>query len=225
MSETEAPDWESLRTRMLEEIALHAQATAAATGRALFAPRVMAAMGRVPRHAFVPRVVRRYAYENMPLPIGCEKTISQPFIVALTLDLLAPGPAEKVLEVGTGLGYQAALLAELAGTVCTVELVPELAAEARRRLDLLGYARVRARAGDGSQGWAEEAPFDAIVHAAAPETVPPRLLEQLKPGGRMVLPLGPEGEQELCLVVKDRAGRIETRPVLEVSFMALVRPH
>jgi protein-L-isoaspartate(D-aspartate) O-methyltransferase len=225
MSETEAPDWDSLRARMVEEIALHAQATAAATGRALFAPRVMAAMGHVPRHEFVPRAVQRYAYENMPLPIGCEKTISQPFIVALTLDLLAPGPAEKVLEVGTGLGYQAALLAELAGTVCTVELVPELAAEARRRLDRLGYVGVVARAGDGSQGWAEEAPFDAIVLAAAPETIPPRLLEQLKPGGRMVLPLGPEGEQELCLVVKDRAGRITTRPVLEVSFMTLVRPH
>jgi protein-L-isoaspartate(D-aspartate) O-methyltransferase len=173
----------------------------------------------------VPTQLAGLAYQDAPLPIGFDKTISQPFVAALMLDLLEPQPDDSVLEVGTGLGYQAALLAELAGTVCTVELVPELAAEARRRLDLLGYARVRARAGDGSQGWAEEAPFDAIVLAAAPETVPPRLLEQLKPGGRMVLPLGPEGEQELCLVVKDRAGRIETRPVLEVSFMALVRPH
>jgi protein-L-isoaspartate(D-aspartate) O-methyltransferase len=225
MAETEAPDWESLRARMLEEIALHARAVASASGREHFSPRVMEAMGRVPRHEFVPAKLQRYAYENMPLPIGYDKTISQPFIVALMLDLLAPEPNEKVLEVGTGLGYQAALLAELAGSVYTVEIVAELAADARRRLDRLGYVAVEARIGDGSQGWAQHAPFDAIILAAAPETIPPRLLEQLKPGGRMVLPLGPEGEQELCLVTKDAAGRVETRAVLEVSFMALVRPH
>jgi protein-L-isoaspartate(D-aspartate) O-methyltransferase len=225
MSAAETPDWEALRARMVEEIALHARAVGATSGRDRLDPRILAALGRVPRHEFVPLKVQRYAYENMPLPIGFEKTISQPFIVALMLDLLAPQPGEKVLEVGTGLGYQAAVLAELAGTVCTVEIVGELAVEARRRLDRLGYVGVEARIGDGTRGWESEAPFDAIVLAAAPETIPPRLLEQLKPGGRMVLPLGPEGAQELCLVTKDAAGRIATRPVLEVSFMALVRPH
>lgn len=225
MTETEAPDWEALRARMVEEIALHARAVAAASGRELLSPRVMAAMGRVPRHEFVPLSLQRYAYENMPLPIGFEKTISQPFIVALMLDLLAPLPGEKVLEVGTGLGYQAALLAELGCAVFTVEIVSELGAEARLRLDRLGYGGVETRIGDGSQGWAQAGPFDAIILAAAPETIPPRLVEQLKPGGRMVLPLGPEGEQELCLVSKDAAGRIVTRPLIEVSFMALVRPH
>jgi protein-L-isoaspartate(D-aspartate) O-methyltransferase len=225
MTETEAPDWESLRARMVEEIGLHARAVAAASGRERLGPRVMEAMGRVPRHEFVPEKLQRYAYENMPLPIGFEKSISQPFIVALMLDLLAPEPGEKVLEIGTGLGYQAAVLAELAGTVCTVEIVSELAADARRRLDRLGYVGVETRIGDGSQGWAEAGPFDAIILAAAPETIPPRLVEQMKPRGRMVLPLGPEGEQELCLVTKSATGRIATRPVLEVSFMALVRPH
>jgi protein-L-isoaspartate(D-aspartate) O-methyltransferase len=225
MDRTGTPDFDGLRARMLEEIALYARAAAPASGRESLDARVMAAMGRVPRHEFVPEKLRRYAYENMPLPIGFEKTISQPFIIALMLDLLGLRPGDKVLEVGTGLGYQAALLAELASTVCTVEIVPELGAEARRRLDRLGYNGILTRIGDGSQGWTQEAPFDAVILAAAPETLPPRLFEQLAPGGRMVLPLGPEGEQALWVVTKDRAGRAETRPVLEVSFTALVRPH
>ena len=154
----------------------------------------------------------------MPLPIGFDKTISQPFIVAVMTDLLDPRPHEVVLEVGTGLGYQAAVLAELAARVWSVEVVEELATEAEARLRRLGYANVGIRIGDGSRGWAEHAPFDKILVTAAAELVPPALIEQLKPGGRMVLPLGGEDAQALTLLEKDHRGQPSRRQFLPVRF-------
>jgi protein-L-isoaspartate(D-aspartate) O-methyltransferase len=153
-------------------------------------PRVLAAMRAVPRHEFVPDLLRSYAYEDAPLAIGHGQTISQPYIVALMCELAEIDPGARVLEVGTGCGYQAAVLAELAGAVYTIEIVEPLAREARATLDRLGYARVHTRHGDGAAGWPDAAPFDAILLAAAPERVPPALLDQLAIGGRLVAPVG-----------------------------------
>lgn len=211
----------TLRRAMVEQVAHHAGQTGGGTGRGAFAEAVMAALGRVPRHAFVPVEMRLYAYADSPLPIGCGKTISQPFIVALMTDLLELGPGDRVLEIGTGLGYQAALLAELAGEVFTVERIEELAASARQRLGEWGYGNVRFRRGDGSLGWPDHAPYDRIVATAAPDLIPPALLQQLKPGGRMVLPAGLEDDQRLFLVTKDDGGRIETAEILPVRFSRL----
>jgi protein-L-isoaspartate(D-aspartate) O-methyltransferase len=185
---------------------------------------VMAAMLRVPRHLFVPEPLASLAYQDTPLPIGFGKTISQPFMVALMTDLLAPGPREAVLEVGTGLGYQTAVLAELAGRVWTVEIVEEFASEAEARLRRLGHdSTVGIRVGDGSRGWAEHAPFDKILVTAAAEQPPPALLEQLKPGGRLVLPLGPDDEQQrLTVIDKDAAtGQTRARALIPVRFSRL----
>ncbi len=169
--------------------------------------------------------MRPYAYANQPLPIGHGQTISQPFIVALMTDLLALTHQDRVLEVGTGLGYQAAILSELAGEVYSVEIIEELASDARTRLDRLGYDRVVTRAGDGSHGWSEQAPFDKILVAAAPELIPVALLDQLRPGGRMVLPSGLEDAQQLVLVEKGADGRVSTREILPVRFAPLVTVH
>jgi protein-L-isoaspartate(D-aspartate) O-methyltransferase len=182
---------------------------------------VMTAMLQVPRHLFVPDVLAHLAYQDMPLPIGFEKTISQPFITALMTDLLAPERHEGVLEIGTGLGYQAAILAELAGRVRTVEVVEEFATEAELRLNELGYNRVGIRIGDGSRGWGEHAPYDKILVTAAAEQPPPALLEQLRPGGRMVLPMGLGDAQQLTVVQKNAEGRFSFREVLPVRFSRL----
>ena len=190
-------------------------------GKAALNQRVMAAMGRVPRHRFVPEPLAVVAYHDMPLPIGFDKTISQPFIVAVMTDLLVPLPHEVVLEVGTGLGYQAAVLAELAGRVWSVEIVEELATEAKARLRRLCYANVRIRIGDGSRGWAERAPFDKIMVTAAAQPAPPALIEQLNPCGRMVLPVGATVAQTLIVLDKDTFGRVTRRHLLPVCFSRL----
>src|SRR3954469_17927416 len=207
-----------LRRHMVEVIAIHADLASDELGQATFDPRVMAAMTKVPRHHFVPAQLALHGYQDMPLPIGFDKTTSQPFIVALMTDLLSPQPHEAVLEVGTGLGYQAAILAELAARVWSVEIVEEFAAEAEARLRRLGRTNVGIRVGDGSRGWAEHAPFDKILVAAAAERVPPALPEQLKPGGRLVMPLGPEAAQRLTVMDKDAAGYLRSHELIQVRF-------
>jgi protein-L-isoaspartate(D-aspartate) O-methyltransferase len=207
---------------LIGEIEAEARETAGWTGRDRFAPRVIEALRTVPRERFVPDRAAVRAYVNAPLPIGCGQTISQPFIVALMTDLLELQPSDRVLEVGTGSGYQAAVLAEVAGMVFSIEVIPELADIARRVLAQEGYGNVALRAGDGGHGWLEHAPFDAIIVTAAPRAVPPALIEQLRPGGRMVIPVGaPSSDQELRLLCKGPDGRVTSRTVLPVAFVPL----
>ena len=210
------------RRAMLDRVARHAGRAAGRTGRAAISGPVMQAVARVPRHAFVPAEMAPYAYLDRPLPIGCGKTVSQPFIVALMTDLLEVGPEHRVLEIGTGLGYQTAVLAELAAEIFTVEAIGELAEGARRRLAGQGYANVSFRTGDGNLGWAAHAPFDRILVTAAPELIPPALLEQLRPGGRMAIPAGLEEDQRLLLVTRDAGGRFGTEEILPVRFSRLM---
>lgn len=217
----EEDQFAALRQRMVVTIVAHALLARDEIGKPALDRRILEIMARVPRHDFVPAEIRPYAYEDAPLPIGLGKTISQPFMVALMIDLLDPGPDDHVLEVGTGLGYQAAILAELAKQVSTIEIVEELGTQAEQRLRHLGHRNVTVRVGDGSAGWAERAPFDRIVVAAAPDLVPPALIHQLKPGGRMVLPAGLPGAQRLMIVTKDRSGRARTRELLAVAFSEL----
>lgn len=186
-------------------------------------PRVLAAMRATPRHLFVPEELREQAYNDHPLPIGHGQTISQPYIVAVMTELLDCSQNSKVLEIGTGSGYQAAVLARVAGKVYTIELVPELAQSAAALLKKLGHENVYVRQGDGYKGWPEEAPFDRILVTAAPPKIPEALVEQLKPGGRMVAPVGRTVfSQELVVVDKDQRGRISQRPVFPVRFVPMV---
>ena len=211
--------------RLLKEVAAEARETADYTGVSAFAPRVMQALAAVPRHEFVPAEERLSAYLDIPLPIGHGQTISQPYIVALMTDLLQLAPDHKVLEVGAGSGYQAAVLSQLAREVHTVEIVSALARACRDRLARLGYANVTVHAGDGAAGLEEEAPFDAVIVTAAAQRVPPALATQLKPGGRMAIPLGEAyGPQELVLFTKDARGEISARPILPVRFVPLTGP-
>ena len=207
-----------LRRHMVEVIGLQADLMSEELGKPVLNERVMAAMGRVRRHLFVPSQLAAVAYHDTPLPIGFDKTVSQPFIAALMTDLLDPRPHEAVLEIGTGLGYQAAVLAELARQVWTVEVVEEFASHAEARLDQLSYNNVAVRVSDGTRGWAEHAPFDKILVTAAAEQPPRALLDQLAVGGRMVLPLGPEETQQLTVIDKQPDGRITTRAVIPVRF-------
>jgi len=184
--------------------------------------RVLAAMARVPRHRFVPAPIESLAYADQALPIGFDQTISQPYIVAYMTEAAAISSADRVLEIGTGSGYQAAILAELAREVYTIEIIPELATRAQALLRELGYTNVHVRAGDGYLGWKEHAPFDAIVVTAAPDHVPPALIEQLAVNGRMLIPVG-TAEQELRLLTKTAGGVME-QTMLEVRFVPLVRP-
>lgn len=214
----------TLREQMLEEIAADVGFTRSRIGKAQFAPQVMDVMARVPRHEFVPFELIPYAYANTPLPIGFSKTTSQPFIVALMVDLLELGPEDRVLEIGTGLGYGAAVMAEIAGRVYSVEIIEELATQARNRLARLEYGeRVVLRTADGYHGWVEEAPFDKIVVTAAPDLIPPPLIAQLRAGGRMVIPAGAADAQQLFLVCKDEGGSVSTQEVLPVRFAQLER--
>ncbi|MDK1492047.1 protein-L-isoaspartate(D-aspartate) O-methyltransferase [Sinorhizobium sp. 7-81] len=209
-----------LRRHMVEVIEIQTDLASEELGKAALEERVLAAMRQVPRHLFVPAAVAPFAYEDMPLPIGFDKTLSQPFIVALMTDLLAPQPHESVLEVGTGLGYQAAVLAELAGQVWSVEIIEEFASHAEALLQRLGMSNVGIRIGDGSRGWPERAPFDKILVTAAAEEAPPALLEQLKPMGRLVLPVGSE-QQLLTVIDKDSTGQLEARQLIPVRFSQL----
>lgn len=198
--------------------------TAAETGLQAMSPAVRAALGKVERHRLVPPAEVSRAYGNFPLSIGAGQTISQPYIVALSSDLIEPRAGQAVLEVGTGSGYQAAILAEIVAKVYSIEVVPELGRNAAERLAELGYANVELRIGDGYAGWPEKAPFDAIVVAAAAARIPPALIDQLKPGGRMVIPVGERsGVQDLTLVSKRADGRVERKSVLSVRFVPLVR--
>ena len=184
---------------------------------------VLEAMRAVPRHLFVPLKLQEMAYMDGPLPIGGGQTISQPYIVGLMTELAEVGPEDKVLEIGTGSGYQAAVLAELTDKVFTIEILPELAAQAENRLKSLGYTQVRVRAGDGYAGWPEEAPFDAILVTAAPEEVPPALTDQLAEGGVLVMPLGPSGGYQQLICIQKKEGKLERETVTSVSFVPLVR--
>ena len=210
--------------RMLRAIEADFRDTAASTGIAAPSPALRRALLNVPRERFVPQSLADMAYENHPLPIGEGQTISQPFIVALMTELLQLAPGAKVLEVGTGSGYQAAVLAELGAKVYSIEIVAPLATRARADLDAAGYGAVVTRIGDGYKGWPDEAPFDGIVVTAAPDHVPPALIEQLKPGARLVIPVGPHWlSQELRVIRKDADGRTVTQRTLPVRFVPLTR--
>jgi protein-L-isoaspartate(D-aspartate) O-methyltransferase len=216
-----AEPFEPLRRHMLAEITASTAHVSSVIGKAVLDDRVLQAMGKVLRHEFVPIELQPYAYANVPLPIGFDKTISQPFIVALMTDLLDLSPQDKVLEIGTGLGYQAAILAELAGKVFSIEMIEELAQHAKRRLNGHGYGNIELRIANGYYGWAEQAPFDKIIVTAAPDLIPPPLLRQLKAGGRMVIPAGLPESQQLLLVEKDGSGRTRTKEILPVRFSQL----
>ena len=184
--------------------------------------RVLDAMRAVPRHLFVPQPILEHAYEDRALAIGSGQTISQPYIVALMTQLADPKPTDRALDIGTGSGYQAAVLSGLVKSVHSIEIVPELATSARERLKTLGYANVEVREGDGYRGWPEHAPFDVIILAAAPKEVPPALTEQLAPGGRLVLPVGAgRGEQRLLLITKKENGELETKTIAPVAFVPM----
>jgi len=212
------------RARMVEEIAAMARETGAETGRPRFGNAVMAAIGKVQRHRFVPASVQGFAYDNRPLPIGEGQTISQPYIVALMTDLLDAKPNYTVLEIGTGSGYQAAVLAELVAKVYTIEIVEPLGKRAAQLLGDLGYRNVNVRIGDGYKGWPEAAPFDSIIVTAAVAEPPKPLLDQLKAGGRMVIPIGASaGVQDLVLLEKRPDGSVSTRRTLPVRFVPFTR--
>ena len=178
-------------------------------------------MGKIPRHEFVPVELQPYAYLNSPLPVGYGKTISQPFIIALMTDLLEPQPGDVALEVGAGVGYQATILSELVKRVYSIEIIEELALETRLRLERLGFRNIEVGVGNGYYGWSEHAPYDKIIVTAAPDLIPPPLLAQLKPGGKMVIPTGIPDQQQLMLVEKSEGGRLATREVLPVRFSEL----
>lgn len=208
---------------MVAEIEAMYAETRSLTGLPAMSPQVRAALGKVERHRLLSPEQRSLAYRNHPLPIGQGQTISQPYIVALSADLIAPQPQHVVLEVGTGSGYQAAVLAETVGRVFSIEIIESLGKEAAERLKTLGYNNIEIKIGDGYKGWPEKAPFDAIVVTAAAPRVPAALLEQLKPGGRLVIPVGEAGgAQDLLLVVKTAQGRLERKSILSVRFVPLV---
>jgi len=220
----ESADPDAERRALFEEISSEAAATAVWTGLASFDQHIMDVMARVPRQEFVPPDERPYAWLNVPLPIGHRQTISQPYIVALMTNLLQPQPGHIVFEVGTGSGYQAAVLAGLVSRVYSVELDADLAGDAAERLKRLGYDNVEVRAGDGAEGWPEHSPFDGIIVTAGAPDVPPALVDQLKTGGRMVIPVNVAAGQELRVLHKTHEGRIETRDVLPVAFVPLRGP-
>ena len=210
-----------LRQHMVLEITAQTVLAGERIGKYNLDARVMEIMGKVPRHEFVPVEIQPYAYLNRPLPIGFDKTISQPFIVALMTDMLDIRKEDVVLEIGTGLGYQAAVLAELAHKVYSMEIIEALAQQAVKRLSRAGYTNVEVKVANGSHGLPEHAPFDKVMVTAAPDLIPPPLINQLKPGGRMVIPAGLSDNQQLILVEKSANGRLSTREILPVRFSLL----
>ncbi len=226
-SRVDAADaYDKARQSLLDEIAQDVRDTAQYLNRRALDERVMRALARVPRHEFVPPDERESAYENRPLPIGHGQTISQPYIVAIMTDLAEPRPGCRAFELGTGSGYQAAILSELCEKVHTVEIVEPLGVAARARLKRLGHANVEVRVGDGYYGWSEHAPFDVIVVTAVASHIPPPLINQLKPGGRMILPVGTRfTAQQLLLLSKAPDGHITARQILPVAFVPLTGGH
>ena len=219
-----AADFVKERARMVETVRAHAAQPGSGAPGGRISPRVLAAMATVPRHMLVPERHRSRAYADRPLPIDHGQTISQPYIVALMTELLRPGPKGVVLEVGTGSGYQAAVLSRLVAHVYTIEIVGDLARRAAADLADLGYANVTVRAGDGYKGWPAHAPFDGIMVTAAPTEIPPPLIAQLKPGGRLVMPLEDAlGHQSLVVLEKGLGGRMVKRKVIAVRFVPLTR--
>ncbi len=217
--------FENKRKRMVDEIRTEVMYTRHLLHRQALNQRVIDALMAVPRHKFVPPDMQPFAYANEPLPIGNEQTISQPYIVAIMTDLLEPEHHHRVLEVGTGSGYQAAVLSRLVKTVYTVETIAAIAAEATKRLNELGYLNILTRTDDAYFGWPEYAPYDSIIVTAAAPLIPPPLVEQLKPGGRMVIPVGSMFGQDLVLVKKDADGNITTETLLPVAFVPLTGDH
>ena len=218
MNEQQAAE---LRQHMVLEIAAQTVLAGERIGKYNLDVRVMEVMGKVPRHEFVPVEIQPYAYLNRPLPIGFDKTISQPFIVALMTDMLEIRKEDVVLEIGTGLGYQAAVLAELAHKVYSVEIIEALAQQAAKRLSRAGYTNVEIKVANGSRGLPEHAPYDKVMVTAAPDLIPPALINQLKPGGRMMIPAGLSDNQQLILVEKSANGRLSTKEILPVRFSQL----
>ena len=214
-------DLEILREQMLAVISALTFEMRDAIGKSALDERVMTAMGKVLRHEFVPIELQPYAYANIPLPIGFEKTISQPFIVALMTDLLDIKTDDSVLEIGTGLGYQAAILAQLARKVYSVEIIEELGQNAKQRLRQQGCSNVELKIANGYHGWSEHAPFDKMIVTAAPDLIPPPLIHQLKAGGKMVIPAGLPNAQQLILAEKLANGRMATKEILPVRFSQL----
>jgi protein-L-isoaspartate(D-aspartate) O-methyltransferase len=209
------------RRHMVEIVDLHFDLASDELGKAAPDPALRRALLEVPRHLFVPAQLALAAYQDTPLPIGFDKTVSQPFIAALMLDLLDLQPGERLLEVGTGLGYQAALMDSLGAEVWSVEIVEEFATEAEARLQAFGHSDVHVRIGDGTRGWPEQAPFDKILVTAAAPAPPPALTDQLRPGGRLVIPLGGKDVQQLSVVDKKLDGSLDTRAVMAVRFTQL----
>ena len=219
-----ADEYVDLRSNMVAEIKADVRQSSTYSGKTELDAAVLAALAKVPRHEFVPGWQRRYAYYNRPLSIGYGQTISQPFIVAIMTDLLAVDADDAVFELGTGSGYQAAVLAELVREVYSMEIIEELGEQAQARLAQLGYDHVTVRVGDGYHGWPEHGPYDAIIVTAASDHIPPPLVQQLKPGGRMMIPVGsPFFTQQLVLVEKQSDGAILTRELLPVRFVPLTR--
>lgn len=226
MSSLLADEYSEERQQLLQVIEADVRVTSQYLNKQVLDPQVMKAMGKVLRHEFVPTVLQRHAYLNRPLPIGYGQTISQPYIVAIMTDLLKPASDNKVLEIGTGSGYQAAILAELVKQVYSIEIIKPLGEQAASRLSRLGYQNVTTKIGDGYFGWEANAPFDAIVVTAVASHIPPPLIKQLKVGGRMVIPVGSAFlTQQLLLVIKEKGNKITTRQILPVRFVPLTGDH
>ena len=221
-----ADEYLTERLHLIQLIEQDVKATSAYLKKEALDPRVLEVMATVPRHEFVPDELKSYAYRNTPLPIGHGQTISQPYIVAIMTDLLTVKPDSKVLEIGTGSGYQAAIMAELVNQVFSIEIIKPLGELAADRLKRLGYDKIKTKIGDGYYGWEEHAPFDAIIVTAAASHVPPPLIKQLKIGGRMIIPVGSQFmAQELLLIDKEEGGKIITRQILPVRFVPLTGKH